>query len=122
MINGIIENGLYPRLRIKLASQAGPFEFKALFDSGFDGQLALPYFAANRLRLEIVRFVEVTYANGQKNEEIVCRGEISWHDELRAVEIVLSDDDEPAIGTALLGGCLVTMDFVNDTFSIDKST
>jgi hypothetical protein len=42
MIDGIIENGLHPRLRIKLESQAGPIEFKALFDSGFDGQLALP--------------------------------------------------------------------------------
>ncbi|MDZ7291361.1 MAG: hypothetical protein ONB44_25070 [candidate division KSB1 bacterium] len=122
MIHGAIENGLHPRLLITLESQAGPIEFKALFDSGFDGQVALSYFAADRLRLEIVRVVEVTYANGQKDEEIVCRGEISWHDELRAVEIVLSDDDEPAIGTGLLEGCLVMMNFVNDTFSIDKST
>jgi len=120
MMHGIIENGLHPRLRITLASSTGPIEFKALFDSGFDGQVALPYFAADRLRLEIARFVEVTYANGQKIEEIVCHGEIFWHDEHRTVEIVLSDDDEPAIGTGLLKGSLVIMDFINDVFNIDQ--
>lgn len=122
MMHGIIENGLHPRLRITLESPTGPIDFKALFDSGFDGQVALPYFAADRLRLEVARFVEVTYANGQKIEEIVCHGEVFWHGETRIVEVVLSDDDEPAVGTALLQGCMVMMDFIHNTFNIDKPT
>ena len=120
MMNGAIENRLHPRLMISLNSQIQPIELKALVDSGFDGQVALPYFAADRLQLEAVRFAEVTYANGQKAEEIVCRGEILWHSKLRSVEIVLSDDEEPAIGTGLLQGCVVTMDFIHDTLNIDK--
>jgi hypothetical protein len=64
----------------------------------------------------------MTYANGQKIEEIVCHGEIFWHGETRIVEVVLSDDDEPAIGTALLQGCMVMMDFIHNTFDIDKPT
>jgi len=120
MMRGTIENGLHPRLKITLASKAGSLDLKALVDSGFDGQVALPYFAADRLKLEVVRFVEVTYANGQKLEEIVCEGEIFWHDELHSIEIVLSDDDEPAIGTGLLKGCVIIMDFVHNFLTIDK--
>lgn len=120
MMQGTIENGLHPRLRLKLESPVGPLEFKALFDSGFDGQVALPYFAADRLHLELARFVEVTYANGQSEEEVVCHGELHWHGEQRAVEIILSDDDEPAIGTDLMQGCVVTTDFTTDVLMIAK--
>jgi len=122
MMQGIIENGRHPRLRVMLASPTTTIDFKALFDSGFDGEVALPYFVADQLRLEIVRFAEVTYANGQKIEEIVCEGEIFWHEERRPVEIVLSEDDQPAIGTSLLQGCWVMMDFIYNTFNIDRPT
>jgi len=53
-------------------------------------------------------------------EEIVCRGEVLWNDEICSVEIALSEDDEPAIGTKLLKGCLMTMDFRNDILTIEK--
>ncbi len=119
MIQGIIEKGLHPRVRLRLESPTGPVDFKMLFDSGFDGQVALPYFVADRLHLEMARFVEVTYANGQSVEEVVCHGELHWHDKLRAVEIILSDDDEPAIGTDLMQGCLATMDFAANDLRIE---
>ncbi len=120
MIQGTIENGLHPRVRLKLESPIGPLDFKALFDSGFDGQVALPYLAADRLHLELARFVEVTYANGQSVEEVVCHGVLHWHDKQRAVEIILSDDDEPAIGTDIMHGCLVTMDFIKNDLRIEQ--
>jgi hypothetical protein len=63
-----------------------------------------------------------TYANGQRIEEIVCRGEVLWHGEVCSVEIALSDDEQPAIGTGLLKSCVMTMDFRNDTLSIEKPT
>jgi len=120
MIQGGIEDGLYPRLTITLNSQSEPLKIKALLDSGFDGQVALPYVAADRFQLEAVRLADVTYANGEKTEEIICHGEILWHDEPRAIEIVLSDDEEPAIGTGMLEGCIVTMDFISDILTISK--
>ncbi|NUO83008.1 hypothetical protein HUU05_23295 [candidate division KSB1 bacterium] len=121
MIQGTIENGLHSRLRLKLESPTGPLDFKALIDSGFDGQVALPYFAADKLRLELARFVEVTYANGQSVAEVVRHGVLHWHDKLRAGEVILSDDGEPAIGTDLMQGCVVTMDFIQNVLQIDKS-
>jgi len=118
MMTGTIERGIHPRLLFDLVTNKGRVNLKALVDSGFDGQLALHYDAADRYQLEVVRLTEVTYANGQKAEEIVCRGKILWHNELHRVQIILSDDEEPAIGTRLLKGSLLTMDFVKNTLMI----
>ena len=120
MIHGLIDNGLHPRLLITLQTQDGEINVRALLDSGFDGQVALPYIVADHRQFEVVRLAEVTYANGQKAEEIVCRGNILWHNQHCSVEILLSDDEEPAIGTGLLKGCIVTMNFIHDSLSIAK--
>lgn len=117
-MTGTIERGIHPRLLFDLVTNQGRVNFKALVDSGFDGQLALHYDAADRYQLEVVRLTEVTYANGQKAEEIVCRGTVLWHNEVQRVQIVLSDDEEPAIGTRLLKGSIMTMNFVQNTLTI----
>lgn len=118
MMTGTIEKGIHPRLLITLATDQGQVELKALVDSGFDGQVALHYNAADLYGLEIVRLTDVTYANGQKLEEIVCRGKVLWHNEVRRVQIILSDDEEPAIGTRLLQGSIMTMNFVQNELMI----
>ncbi len=118
MMTGTIEKGIHPRMVITLAADKGQVNLKALVDSGFDGQMALHYDAADRYELEIVRLTEVTYANGQKEEEIVCHGKIFWHNEVRHIQIILSDDEEPAVGTRLLKGSIMTMNFVHDTLTI----
>ena len=117
-MTGAIEKGIHPRMVIALATDKERVNLKALVDSGFDGQVALHYDAADRYKLEIVRLTEVTYANGQKEEEIVCHGKVFWHDEVRRVQIILSDDEEPAIGTRLLKGSIMTMNFVHNTLAI----
>lgn len=118
MMTGTIEKGIHPRLMVTLATEKEQVNLKALVDSGFDGQVALHYDAADRYQLEVVRLTEVTYANGQKVEEIVCRGKVLWHNEVRRVQIVLSDDEEPAIGTRLLKGSIMTMNFVDNILAI----
>ncbi|MGH7598724.1 MAG: hypothetical protein ACREOI_20405 [bacterium] len=118
MMTGTIEKGIHPRLMVTLATDKEQVSLKALVDSGFDGQVALHYDAADRYQLEVVRLTEVTYANGQKVEEIVCRGKVLWHNEIHRIQIVLSDDEEPAIGTLLLKGSIMTMNFVDDTLTI----
>jgi clan AA aspartic protease len=118
MMTGTIENGIHPRLVITLVTADGKVGIEALVDSGFDGQVALHYDAADRFHLEPIKLTEVTYANGQKMKEIVCLGTIIWHNETRRVQIVLSDDEEPAIGTRLLKGSIMTMNFVQNTLEI----
>jgi clan AA aspartic protease len=118
MMIGIIEKGIHPRLKITLATANEQVDLEALVDSGFDGQLVLHYDTADQYQLELIKLAEVTYANGQKVRELVCLGKVLWHNQLRRVQIVLSDDEEPAIGARLLKGSIVTMDFVKNTIAI----
>jgi predicted aspartyl protease len=118
MITGVIESGIHPRVMVELLTTQAPVEIDALVDSGFDGQLALHYAAADRYQLEPIKLAEVTYANGQKAKELVCLGKILWHNQVRRVQIVLSDDEEPAVGTRLMSGSIVTMNFVDNFLNI----
>ncbi|MCI0697050.1 hypothetical protein L0337_34215 [candidate division KSB1 bacterium] len=118
MMIGDIERGIHPRLTITLVTANEQVELDTLVDSGFDGQLALHYNAADRYQLEPIKLAEVTYANGQKIKELVCLGKVLWHNQLRHVQVVLSDDEKPAIGTRLLKGSIMTMDFVENTLKI----
>ena len=118
MISGVIENGIHPRVLVKLLAAQSQVEIDALVDSGFDGQLALHYDAADRYQLEPIKLAEVTYANGQKAKELSCLGKILWHDQIRRVQVVLSDDEESAIGTRLLKGSIMTMDFIDNSLTI----
>ncbi len=118
MITGVIENGIHPRVLVELLTTQAQVEIDALVDSGFDGQLAFHYEAADRYQLEPIKLSEVTYANGQKTKELVCIGKILWHDQIRRVHIVLSDDEESAIGTRLLKGSIMTMNFVDNKLTI----
>jgi hypothetical protein len=47
-------------------------------------------------------------------------GKIDWFGEVKEVRIILSNDEEPAIGTPLLKGGGMNMNFIDDTLTIDK--
>lgn len=118
MISGEIEYGLYPRINLNIISDAKIRDVKALVDSGFDGDLGLHYNYADLLHLEIEDFILVEYANGRIEEEISCTGYINWFGDRKKVQIALSDDEEPTIGTRLLKGFVVTMDFIKNLITI----
>lgn len=118
MISGEIEYGLYPRININLISDDKIRDVKALIDSGFDGDLGLHYRYADLLHLEIEDFILVEYANGRIEEEISCVGYINWFGKRKRVQIALSDDEETTIGTRLLQGAVVIMDFTKNLVSI----
>ena len=120
MIEGTIENGLYPRINIALISGNDTHNLKALVDSGFDSDLGLNYKYADLFHLEIEDFILVEYANGKLEEEISCIGYIYWFNKKKKIQIILSDDEEPTIGTRLLQSSVVTMDFIKNLLTIIK--
>lgn len=73
-----------------------------------------------RIKLEIQDYVKVTYASGEWENELIAQDKIVWFGEEREVRVIFSDDEEPAIGTKLLKGCVMTMDFIQDALTIDK--
>lgn len=53
-------------------------------------------------------------------QELMAQGKIIWFGNEREVRVILSDDEEPAIGTRLLKGCVMTIDFIQDALTIEK--
>lgn len=120
MLNGTIEKSQYPRLMLTLFARGNPLDLKFLVDSGFDDEVALSYNQADLFELEIQDYVKVTYASGKREQELLAQGKVIWFGKEREVSVILSDADEPAIGTKLLKGCVMTMDFIHDNLTIDK--
>jgi len=120
MLNGTIEKSQYPRLMLTLFARGNPLDLKFLVDSGFDDEVALSYNQADLFELEIQDYVKVTYASGEWEQELLAQGKVIWFGKEREVRIILSDAEEPAIGTTLLKGCVLTMNFIQDVLTIDK--
>lgn len=120
MIKGKIENGLHPKVRAELAGKSAFKKFLTLIDTGFDLSVALHHEEAALLGLKIKKYVWINYADGERVYEPICPARILWHGKWKNVEVILSNDEEPAIGTGLLQGPVVTMDFVKNKLAIEE--
>ncbi len=120
MIEGIIEFGLHPRLLLEIAGEKEIVHLPMLVDTGFNLDVALHFDFADRLDLEIYGTSMFEYANGQMQDELICKARVRWHGEWKDVDVVLTASNEPAIGTRLFSGCLLNMDFIKNIFSIEK--
>jgi len=120
MLSGIIEQSRYPKLMLPFVAPGKRTDLNFLVETGYDSEVALSYDHADRFDLEILQYAKVTYASGESEQEIVAQGKIVWFGKERDVRVILSDDEEPAIGTKLLKGCVMTMDFIQDALTIDK--
>jgi hypothetical protein len=70
--------------------------------------------------LKSIDFAWVDYADGESVLEPICPARVLWHGKWKEVEVVLSNDEEPAIGTLLLKGSKVNMSFVKNKLTIRK--
>jgi predicted aspartyl protease len=120
MMTGKIEEGVYPRVLIPAVTSTGNIFEKMLVDTGFDGEVTIHYNDADRFDLELEDCLKIEYASGDSIDEIYGYGKILWFGEIREVEVILSNDEEPALGTRLLKSCVMNMNFIDDTLTIDK--
>ncbi|MGH7597801.1 MAG: hypothetical protein ACREOI_15735 [bacterium] len=120
MIRGKIEGGLHPKISVEVKGKIAPQKFPALVDTGFDLYIALHHQEVAKLGLEIDHYTWIRYANGERVKEPVCLARVLWHGRWKDIEVILSNDEEPAIGTGLLQGSVVTMDFVKNGLAIKE--
>jgi predicted aspartyl protease len=118
MIKGKIENGLHPKIRVELAGNLVFKKFLVLIDTGFDLSVALHHKEAAVLGLKVKKYMWITYANGKRVYEPICAARVLWHGKWKNIEVVLSNDEEPAVGTQLLQGSVATLDFVKNKLVI----
>jgi clan AA aspartic protease len=83
----------------------------AAIDTGYNGALTLP--SAIVIALSLPRLIpgSVILANGTQRPVHFFRADVLWDGQLRQVRI-LCDDADPLIGTALLQGHHLGIDFV----------
>ena len=98
-----------PRLALTLPGRGDDLEVTFVVDTGFNGDLALPLQAIQRL--QAVPFDTQTHlmADGTQVQTSVYLLEMEWLDETRSVE-VLALEGNPLLGTGLLFGCHIDIE------------
>jgi clan AA aspartic protease len=100
-----------PRIELTVIGLDDKISVAALVDTGFDGALMLSLPAALQIGLRLTNVIQVELANGSISKEFVFEGKVVVDGETRPVEILLTSSEESLLGTALLGGKRITIDF-----------
>jgi clan AA aspartic protease len=87
-------------------------EVEFLLDTGFGGFLAMPLPEVLGLSLPFIRRLPANLADGSQTRVSIYALHIEWNGEPRRVE-VLATGKRPLLGTALLDGSIVTIDFID---------
>ena len=99
---------------------AGGGELECVLDTGFDGAVLLPVSAANTLGLPVVARLVFALVGGARMSADVALGEIHWLGERRTVEVILNNDDDALVGTELLDGTELIVDYVKSLVTITR--
>lgn len=110
MIKGVMIDGS-PYIEVIVFGNRGQTVTIALLDTGFSGDLCLPMEIGVMLGLELRNMVETELADGTVRLEPVYTAQIDWDGELRKVYVILTRSDEALLGTRLLVGKSVNLDF-----------
>ncbi len=110
MITGVVINQS-PYIEVTVIGNRGQMGIVALIDTGFDGCLSLPMEMGVVLGLELNDMVEYELADGTVNTELVFIAQVDWEGETKEIDVILSSSDEALIGTELLEGKSLNIDF-----------
>jgi clan AA aspartic protease len=91
---------------------------ECLIDTGFNGALVLPRAEAVRLNLAILGRVPIIGVGRARMVADIAELEIEWLGQSRAVEVIISDGDDSLLGTELLDGSRLVVDYVAYTVTV----
>ncbi len=120
MIEGWIDPVEGPRIRLQVSGRRDRVAVDALLDTGFDGDLCLPIAVAVPLGLELRYVAQSELADGSVVEdELVFAGDVDWDGEEVPAEIILTRSRNALVGTGLLQGCEVRLNFLTGQIAIE---
>lgn len=93
-----------------------------VIDTGFSGWMMLPRAVIHSLQLEVVGTIDCNTVNGISIEAEFVETEIEWLGEKRAVFILISEGQDALIGTRLLDGARLTIDYLENTVTLTNET
>ena len=112
MIKGRITQAGSPIIKVNLIGTKSQAMIEGILDTGFDGYLCLPLTIAVPLGLELIDAADSELADGTiVEDEPVFAGNVEWNGEIMDVEILLTKSSKVLIGTSLLKGTEVQLNF-----------
>lgn len=93
---------------------------ECIIDTGFSGELMLPRTLVDQLQLVITGEQEFTVAGGGLLPAFTSLVEIEWLGGRHAAEVIVSEGTDMLLGTVLLAGTRLKIDYVKCTVEIEK--
>ncbi len=84
-----------------------------LIDTGFDGAMVLPRSEATRLNLIVLGRVPIIGVGRIRAIADIAELEVKWLGARRAIEVIISSGDDWLLGTELLDGSRLVVDYIN---------
>ncbi len=91
---------------------------ECLIDTGFNGALVLPRADAVRLNLMVLGRVPIIGVGRARLVADIAELEFEWLGQTRAVEVIISDGDDSLLGTELLDGNRLVVDYIAYTVTV----
>ena len=111
MIRGRVRGGREPLVRVTI-HRTRPSAIEAVVDTGFTGHICLAAHLRRRMALRRAGEVEIELADGRRVLQAAFLGEISFDGRQRTVLVTLTRSTDSLIGTSLLAGKTVRVEFV----------
>jgi clan AA aspartic protease len=93
-------------------------EIECVLDTGFDGGLMLPRAFVSQTRIPLIGELTFEMVGGARMPAEIGLTDIDWLGELRKVEVIISEGNDALIGTELLIGTTLTIDYQSSQWAI----
>lgn len=95
---------------------------ECVIDTGFTGALVLPQSLLELLHIEASEQIDFRTVGGVWMTANITTAEIQWLGERRLIDVIVSESDDSLIGTVLLDGARLTIDYLNNSVTITNET
>lgn len=120
MIGRVDEEGrALVTIRMGITENALVHEVDVWVDTGFNGDLVLPNMYIDSLNLPHVGTAKAVLADGSEVSLKVHVCLIEWHGEIRELNVVANDGNNPLLGVGLLIGRDLRVSYRNMTVAIE---
>ena len=108
-----------PTITIRIAGGREPL--LCIVDTGFNGRIWVPDHLAAGPGFESFGSEYVALADGSVIAARVTTATVDWFGRIEAVSVIVGGTGEALLGTGMLEGCRLQVDFVEGTVRIDRA-
>lgn len=119
MISGRVNEQREAVVALQVTGLADPVD--AVVDTGFSGAVCLAREVAEELSLHPVGAEAYELGDGSMTQMNVYLIGVRWFDDERVVRAILTESRQSVIGTELLRGCRLEIDFAARTVSVQRA-